>query len=89
MRIGRWFMRYWSSVGANPASSGIERKGGRMTYSQAIEKAQKRAQRLKQWIYVVWDGDGYETASDWDMETWFLGSDPVATVNPCGEVEPS
>lgn len=55
-----------------------------MTYQQACKRASELARRTKTWRYVFLDGDGYETGTDFDCETWFLGQEPEAAFGPDG-----
>lgn len=55
-----------------------------MSYKQACEKASRLAKKTGTWRYVFLDGEFYETGTDFDCETWFLGQDPVAAFGPDG-----
>lgn len=42
-----------------------------MIKNQAIKKAQARAKKLQTWVYVIDDGDGYETATQTEFCSYF------------------
>ena len=67
-----------------------------MSYAIAITRAAKLAQRHATEYHVVWDcayfpeyprQQCYDTASDYDLETFYAGLNPVATLLPDGSLE--
>jgi hypothetical protein len=44
-----------------------------MTREQAIQLARKRAKETDEIRFVVWDCGEYHVASDFDLDTWFVG----------------
>jgi hypothetical protein len=58
-----------------------------MTYTEAIQKAKRVAKAKAEWRYVVREGSEYDTASEYDLETFFLGCEPVLAIGPDGENE--
>lgn len=63
-----------------------------MYQQQAIDRAAKLAKRDNCLMYVVID-DGYESgpgpyhvADDYDLDTFFLGIDPIYCVEPDGTI---
>jgi hypothetical protein len=59
-----------------------------MNLQQAIDKAQQVAKKKRETIYVVWERgvEGYQIATDIDLDTHFSGCAPEATVEPNGEI---
>jgi hypothetical protein len=58
-----------------------------MTFLQALEKASKTAQKTKSFRHVLVENSmfsDYEIASDFDLDNWFLGSEPLASFGPDG-----
>jgi len=58
-----------------------------MTKQQAMQRARERALKTRQWRHVMLEDrelDWYETATDYDLETWYLGDTPVASFDPNG-----
>lgn len=58
-----------------------------MTFLQACESASKAAQKTKSFRHVLVENSmfsDYEIASDFDLENWFLGSEPLASFGPDG-----
>jgi len=57
-----------------------------MTMQQAIKQAQVRALVRGEIVYVVRDGHEYDTATDYDMDTFWAGVQPEYAVEPEGWV---
>jgi hypothetical protein len=59
-----------------------------MTKEQAIRKAAARAKATDTEVYVVFDGqdDGYQVASLFDTDTFYLGCPVECSVDAGGEV---
>lgn len=58
-----------------------------MTLDEATAAARRRARRSGQHIHIFLEQpDDYQIGSDYDADTYFLGTPPVATVLPDGEV---
>jgi hypothetical protein len=58
-----------------------------MTFIEALEKASKTAQKTKSFRHVLVENSmfsDYEIASDFDLDNWFLGSEPLASFGPDG-----
>lgn len=55
-----------------------------MTFHQAMAQARRRSRRTQQIVYVVFEAGEYDSASDYDLDTYYLGADPVASVEPDG-----
>ena len=59
-----------------------------MTLNQAIEKARVAAKKYSREYWVIFEADeGYQIASEYDLDTYFLGCSPVAYVNSAGREE--
>lgn len=63
-----------------------------MTFDQALQAAQRRARKVHRWIYVVAEHDEcggrtYETATEYEADTFYDGSPVVATFGPDGTME--
>jgi len=62
-----------------------------MNIQQAIKLARKHAKNSGDWIYVVKadmdePGDGYDIASEYDMDTFYAGQNARYAVGPDGEI---
>jgi len=62
-----------------------------MTIQQAIKRAKHNAKKSGDWIYVVKaDMDelenGYDIASEYDMDTFYAGQNARYAVGPDGEI---
>ncbi len=58
-----------------------------MNRDQAIARAQHKARLTQEPVYVFYEPEaGYQLADDFDANTWFLGQEPTAAINPDGEV---
>jgi len=66
-----------------------------MTYAQAVTRAVKLARKNSSDYHVVWDSTYYpdyprnacyDAASDYDLETFYAGINPVATFLPDGAI---
>ena len=58
-----------------------------MNIQQAIKRAKDNAKKSGDWIYVVKTENGdYDIASEYDLDTFYLGSNPRYAVGPDGEV---
>ena len=58
-----------------------------MTFKEACDKASKIARKTNSFRYVFLDDPMFGTfdvGSDFDCETWFLGSEPEAAFGPDG-----
>lgn len=65
-----------------------------MTKQQAFSAARRIANRKEEMAYVVWSvedtdqpGQHYQSASEWDLDTFYCGAEIVASVDPDGEIE--
>jgi len=65
-----------------------------MTKTQALHAAKRIARKRSQIVYVVWSsepddpaGEHYHTATEYDLDTFFAGCDPIAAVEPDGCVD--
>lgn len=59
-----------------------------MTLNQAIARAKVRSKKHHREYWVVFDGDeGYQVASEYDLDTFFVGCEPVAYVSASGKEE--
>jgi hypothetical protein len=59
-----------------------------MRYQEAIKVAVSRAKKRGEEFFVVYEGDGeYEVANNFDMETWYLGQDPIGVATTDGMYE--
>lgn len=60
-----------------------------MTEEQAIKRAQTLAKRRREFVAVVYvdDEDGYQPATEWDMETHFSTLPAIHMVGPDGELQ--
>lgn len=54
-----------------------------MTRKQAIAKAARLAKKASEPYFVVFE-DGYHVASDYDLDTYFLGCQPILVVDEDG-----
>ena len=60
-----------------------------MKYETACNKAREMAKRSAEFTYVVIEDielNDYQPASEYDMETFFFGCDPVICFDPDGDV---
>ena len=58
-----------------------------MTFHQALDKASSVARLTNSFRHVLVENSmfsDYEIASDFDLENWFLGSEPLASFGPDG-----
>ncbi len=55
-----------------------------MTYKQAEKQARTLARKLGTWVSVVREDGEYETATEYDLCTFFAGADPIVTFGPDG-----
>lgn len=58
-----------------------------MEYPAALLRAASRAKRVQDYVYVVWDGDSYEVAREWELGTIYAGARIVVTFAPDGSRE--
>ena len=56
-----------------------------MTRNQVIETAKRRARRRQALIYIVHDVDGWDTATEEELHTWFRGAEPLGWADKDGE----
>ena len=61
-----------------------------MNIQQAIKRAKHNAKKSGDWVYVVKeecdDPDSYDIASEYDLDTFYLGTNPRYAVGPDGEI---
>ena len=53
-------------------------------------KARNRAKRLQETIFIVYDCNKYDTATECELETYFMGisdNNILAAITPSGELE--
>jgi hypothetical protein len=58
-----------------------------MTRSQAIAKARKMAKKLEDFVFIVFECGEWDVATDHDLDTFWLGAEPVMSVAPDGGLE--
>jgi hypothetical protein len=59
-----------------------------MTRDKALDKAIKMAKQNNKMYYVVYENEeGYQVADDFDMNTFFNGSEIIATVYENGQFD--
>jgi hypothetical protein len=58
-----------------------------MRYEQAIKTAISRAKRRGEEMFVIYEDGEYEVADNYDLETWYLGQDPIGVATPEGMYE--
>lgn len=58
-----------------------------MSYQSAIAKAKRLAIRKSEWVYVVCESGEYDTATEWDLDSFYLGTEPIVAVGPDGQIE--
>jgi len=56
-----------------------------MTYEQAIAAGKRQAKRKNETLYVVFE-DGYHITDENELETFFNGLQPIAAIEPDGEL---
>ncbi len=56
-----------------------------MTKVEAINKAKRLARERQDTVYVVFE-DGYHVADGYDLDTFFLGTEPIACIDSTGTV---
>ena len=58
-----------------------------MTYAQAIARAIKRAKETGADRHVVLEDEDYHVATDFDMDSFWLGACAIGTAGPDGHYE--
>jgi hypothetical protein len=58
-----------------------------MTYNEAVRAACKKAKKYQMEIYVVHEGEEFDTCDDDDLETFYLGAHVVGVAFPDGDYE--
>jgi len=57
-----------------------------MTMQQAIKRAKANAAKTGDWVYIVKGENGYDIASELDMDTFYAGENARYAVGPDGEI---
>jgi hypothetical protein len=58
-----------------------------MRYQEAISVAISRAKKRGEEFFVVYEDGEYEVANNLDLETWYLGQDPIGVATTDGMYE--
>jgi hypothetical protein len=54
------------------------------TKDAAVDRAHALAVKRQESMYVVWCGDGYAVADEFDLDTWWQGATVLGEVQPDG-----
>lgn len=60
-----------------------------LSRSEAVARARRRAIRSGESTFVVWTGDGYAVADEFDLDTWWLGATVIGEFMSDGEFVPA
>jgi len=55
-------------------------------WMDAVQKALRKARRINDTVYIVYEDGAYHVADAYDLDTYFCGLEPKAAIEPTGEV---